>query len=107
MVQMIRQMSEQMRQAMREMSDFTIHTGCPDTDGAAIQQVVFEWVSRRNPDLQRYNCFILGHFLTKWCIVLFYWRAHSCRPFLTGILNILYTVLHVFGWEFCDSLVSL
>ena len=52
MVQMIRQMSEEMRQAMREMSDFTIDTGCSDTDGAAIQQVVFEWVSKRNPDLQ-------------------------------------------------------
>lgn len=53
MVQMIRQRSEEMRQAMREMSDFTIHTGCPDTDGVAIQQVVFEWVSKRNPDTQR------------------------------------------------------
>ncbi|CAB3980722.1 zinc finger FYVE domain-containing 9 isoform X2 [Paramuricea clavata] len=52
MVQMIRQMSEEMRQAMREMSDFTIHTGCPDTDGVAIQQVVFEWVSKRNLDTQ-------------------------------------------------------
>ena len=53
MVQMIKQMSEEMRQAMRAMSDFTIHTGCPDTDSAAVQQVVFEWVSKRNPENQR------------------------------------------------------
>ena len=53
MVQMIRQMSEEMRQAMREMSDFTIHTGCTETDAASIQQVVFEWVSKRNADIQR------------------------------------------------------
>ena len=54
MVQMIKQLSEEMRQAMREMSDFTIDTGCLDTDGASIQQVVFEWVSKRSPDTQRY-----------------------------------------------------
>ena len=50
---MIKQLSEEMRQSMREMSDFTIHTGLPDTDDTSIKQVVFEWVSKRNPDAQR------------------------------------------------------
>lgn len=74
MVQMIKQVSEEMRQAMREMSDFTIYTGCPDSDSSSVQQVVFEWVSKRNPDVQRYRP-ALRLLITSYNI--FYCGAHS------------------------------
>lgn len=53
MVQMVKTTSEEVRKSMREMIDFTLHTGSPDTDGASIQEVVFEWVSKGNPDVPR------------------------------------------------------
>ena len=49
MIQMVMQLSQEMRQATREMRDFTINTGCP-SNGGAVQEVVIEWVTKRTPE---------------------------------------------------------
>lgn len=52
MVQMVTQLSQEMRQAMREMRDFTIKTG-NRSDCGSVQEVIIEWVSKRSTDGER------------------------------------------------------
>lgn len=51
MVQMVMQLSQEMRQAMREMRDVTIQTGS-GSDVGSVQEVVLEWVTKRNPEIE-------------------------------------------------------
>ena len=47
------QLSQEIRQAMREMRDFTIQTGIQGNDAGSVQEVVLEWVTKRTEN-ERY-----------------------------------------------------